>query len=413
MTGPRGVGPVQVVVAPNAMRGHLDAVGVAAALARGVARAAPAATVRAVPLADGGDGTLDLVARATGGTRRPIEVADALGRPHRTVWLDLGASALVESALCCGLAALAPGELDPLRSSSAGVGTAIAAAVRAGHRVVQVGLGGTAVVDGGAGALAELGARFLDVTGRPVAPVPANLARVALVDLRPAKALLAGVRLRLMADVSSAYTANTRHFGAQKGVTEADRPVAAAAMARLVELARAAEPVGGGALLDARSGAPWWGAGGGIGLGLSTVVETGAGSGASAVRELVDPEGLVTRAPLAITAEGVVDPSTWTGKAPGSVVTARRALALPTALVAARFTDASADDPLVARLELAPGSGGSGGNGGNGGSGGNGENTLVERLAVAGEAAWRRFAGSARVRDLAPVGEHRDDGGTG
>ncbi|WP_232666746.1 glycerate kinase [Pseudonocardia sp. TRM90224] len=398
MTGPRGVGPVQVVqvvVAPNAMRGHLDAVGVAAALARGAAGAG--ATVRAVPLADGGDGTLDLVARATGGTRRAIEVVDALGRPRRSEWLDLGTSALVESALCCGLAALRPGELDPLRSSSAGVGTAIRAAVRAGHRVVQVGLGGTAVVDGGAGALAELGVRFLDAAGQSVVPVPANLRHVVQIDLRPAKALLAGVRLRLMADVSSAYTANSRHFGAQKGLTEGDRPVAAAAMARLVDLARAAEPVGGGALLDARSGAPWWGAGGGTGLGLSTVAETDAGSGALAVREIVDPASLVTQAPLVITAEGVVDPSTWTGKAPGSAVAARRALGLPTVLVAARFTDDPQDDPLVARQVLAPGS----------------DNTLVERLAAAGAAAWRRFATPIRLPDLAAAGDHRDDGGTG
>jgi glycerate kinase len=262
-----------------------------------------------------------------------------------------------------------------MRSTSAGVGVAIAAAVRAGFRVISLGLGGTAVVDGGAGALVALGCTFADADGAPIPPEPRALGAAVRVDLRPAQRLLADVELRLLADVDTAYTASSTHFGAQKGLTDADRPAAAAAMARLVTLAEQANPVGGADLLRTRSMAPWWGAGGGIGLGLSTVAKASAVSGASAVLELVDPEDRLGWAPLVVTAEGAIDRSTWSGKAPGAIVAVRTARGLPTALVAARI-DARRDHPQLGWQVLAPDDG----------------SPLDERLADAGAAAVRWFA---------------------
>ncbi|WP_224386943.1 glycerate kinase [Pseudonocardia sp. ICBG1293] len=372
-----------VVVAPNPMRGHLDAPGVAAALARGVTGAAPDAEVLRLPLADGGDGTLDVVAAATGGTRRRVEVPDALGRARATDWLRLGGTALVESARCCGLAALAGTPLDPLRSTSAGVGVAVADAVRAGHREVLVGLGGTATVDGGAGALAALGARFEDATGRSVPVTPGTLHEVVRVDLGPARDLLAGVRLRFLADVSTTYSSNSARFGAQKGLGAAERPVAAAGMAHLVALLARADPQGGPAELHERCAAPWWGAGGGIGVGLSAVAAATATGGTLAVLAMADPGGLVAGADLVVTAEGVVDASTWTGKVPGAVAALRREHGRPTAIVAARFEEeagASGRDAAVHRHLLAPG----------------GAATLPDRLAAAGAAVWRHHAARPR-----------------
>ncbi|MGF1663511.1 MAG: glycerate kinase [Kineosporiaceae bacterium] len=371
-----------VVVAPNPMRGHLDAAGVAAALARGVATAAPGVTVVQLPLADGGDGTLDVLATATGGTRHRIDVPDAQGRSRPSEWLDLGHAALVESARCCGLAALADTPLDPLRSTSEGVGVAVAEAVCAGHREVLVGLGGTATVDGGAGALAALGARFLDGAGRAVAVTPASLGEIVRVHLGPAREVLAGVRLRFLADVSSTYLSNSERFGAQKGLGPEERPVAAAAMRRLVELVAGDGPIGGAAALHERCRTPWWGAGGGIGLGLSAVAASDATGGTLAVLAVADPDGLVAGADLVVTAEGVVDAGTWTGKAPGVIAGLRRERGRTTAIVAARFEeqpDGPGREPTVHRHLLEPGDAA----------------TLPERLAAAGAAAWHHHRAAA------------------
>ncbi len=389
------IGPAHgasVVVAPNAMRGHLDPIRVAAALARGVTSAAPAAAVHQVPLADGGDGTLDVVARAVGGVRHSLQVPDVFGRHQKSEWLSVGAWAFVESARCCGLAPLQPSELDPMRASSVGVGTSIVAAIRAGLGVVHVGLGGTAVVDGGAGALSALGVRFLDATGAQVPAVPATIGRAVEADLRPAQELLAGVRLRLLSDVSTPYADNSLRFGAQKGLTDAQVPAAAAAMAHLVQLALRAGPVGGPELLRSRCGQPWWGAGGGIGLGLSTVAEVDAQSGTLSGLALVDPDATVTGAPLVVTAEGVVDASTWTGKVPGVVSELRRGQGRPTVLVAARFEGGRSADALRGQVPLQL----------------DDHVPLTDRLEAAGCAAWRWFAGASssnrRVTKAATLG---------
>ncbi|MFE9931893.1 glycerate kinase [Streptomyces sp. NPDC005533] len=346
---PRGGAPRRpepgpsVVLLPNSLRGYATSAEVAAALAVGVRRARPAAGLVVRSIADGGDGTLDALSDALGGVRHPLDATDALGRTRRTSWLALdGSTAAVETASLCGLGALRPDELDPLRASSAGVGRAIAAAVSAGATNILVGLGGTAVVDGGAGALAALGARFLDARGGPVTPVPGHLDAVARVDLSPARTLLAGVSLRLLSDVRTPLSGNLASFGAQKGLTAHDRPTAVRALGHLAELLESAGPLdapGGpaGPGARARFHEPWYGAGGGIGFGLASVARTTAGSGSEGLLAIVDPEGAVDSAALAITAEGVVDAATWHGKLPGAVADRRRGRERPTAVVAVRF----------------------------------------------------------------------------
>ncbi|MEV7520879.1 glycerate kinase [Streptomyces sp. NPDC091371] len=334
---------------PNSLRGYATSAEVAAALAVGVRRARPAAGLVVRSIADGGDGTLDALSDAVGGVRHPLDATDALGRTRRTSWLALDQStAAVETASLCGLGALRPDELDPLRASSAGVGRAIAAAVSAGATNILVGLGGTAVVDGGAGALAALGARFLDDRERLVTPFPAHLNAVSRVDLSPVRTLLAGVTLRLLSDVRTPLSGNLASFGAQKGLTAHNRPTAVRALGHLAELLESAGPLDapgepGGPGTPPAPGArarfqePWYGAGGGIGFGLASVARTTAGSGSEGLLAIVDPEGAVDSAALAITAEGVVDAATWHGKLPGAVADRRRIRERPTAVVAVRF----------------------------------------------------------------------------
>lgn len=332
-----------VVVAPNCLRGYASAADVAAALAWGIRQALSGTDPVSRPLADGGDGTLDVLQRARGGTRHPIEVADLFGRPHKTSWLGLDQrTAAIETAAICGVGALRPHELRPLRATSAGTGQAIAAAVAAGATTILIGLGGTAVVDGGAGALAALGARFLDHNGREVDPIPDHLPYIATIDLSPARNLLSGITLRLLADVRTPLAQNLDSFGAQKGVTAENHPVAVRALHHLTGLLTDAGDRGAAERLRAS----WFGAGGGVGFGLSAVVAARAESGAKALLKAVDPDEAVTTARLALTAEGSVDPPTWQGKLPGTVAALRQERGLPTALIALRFAGPS-PGPLV------------------------------------------------------------------
>jgi len=312
-----------VVIAPNCLRGYACAADVAIALARGVRQVWPDLQPVSLPLADGGDGTLDVLQGARGGTRHAVEVADLFGRPRKTEWLALDQrAAVVETAAICGLGALRPDELRPLRATSAGVGQTIAAAVAAGATTVLLGLGGTAVVDGGAGA----------------------------VDLSTARRLLSGVTLELLADVRTPLAGNLDSFGAQKGVTADNRPAAVRALRHLARLlAEAGVP-----RAQERFRAHWFGAGGGIGFGLSAVAATRAGSGAKAVLAAGDPGETVATARLALTAEGAVDSGTWEGKLPGAVVALREERGLPTAVIALRFTGPSPGPLATSHLIAGP-----------------------------------------------------------
>ncbi|MER5969548.1 glycerate kinase [Streptomyces sp. NPDC002055] len=342
----------EIVVAPNCLRGYASAAEVAGALVTGVRRARPGAHPVARPLADGGDGTLDALYAARGGSRRPVEAVDVLGRTRTAQWLALDRdTAVVETAAVCGLGALRPAELRPLEAGSAGAGQAVAAAVAAGARTVLVALGGTAVVDGGAGALAALGARFLDDRGREVEPCPARLPEAVTVDLAPARRLLAGVNVRLLADVRTPLSDNLQSFGAQKGVTAQNRPAAVRALRHFTGLLVGA----GDHTAGERFLTPWFGAGGGIGFGLSAVAETTAESGAEALLEIADPDGHIGTAALVVTAEGAIDAGTWQGKLPGTVARLRRERGLPTGMVAVRAARTGAGpDPLVT-THLVPG----------------------------------------------------------
>lgn len=329
-----------MVVAPNCLRGFAPSREVAAALAAGVRQALPGVSPLVLPLADGGNGTLDVVASRRGGTVRTLLASDALGQPRPTSWLALDDHvAVVETAAICGFGDLPVDRLRPLRATSAGVGQTIDDALTAETTALLVGLGGTVTVDGGAGALHALGARFVDASGNPVRPDPVTMLDVVRVDLEPARRRLRGVTVRLLPDVSTPLADAVALFGPQKGLGDQDRPRVATALAHLAEL-----------LADTgareRLHAEWFGAGGGIGFGLASVAATTVRPGAQELLDLLDPQGVVLSADLVITAEGRVDHSTWQGKLPGTIASRRAERGLPTALVATRF-DTEPPGPLI------------------------------------------------------------------
>lgn len=335
-----------VVVAVDSFKGSIAAAAAADAIAEGWRSARPGADLRVLPIADGGEGTLDAFAASVPGSRRmPVTVTGPDDRAVAASWLLLPPSAdalhgtgVVELAGTSGIELLgAPPALRLRDAHTAGFGEAIAAALGHGVSRLVLGIGGSASTDGGTGMLSALGARFLDPEGRPIARGGAGLARLDSVDLAGLAAPPpAGVAV--LADVSNPLcgpSGAAAVFGPQKGAGEADVRALDAGLARLATL------------LHADPSAPGSGAAGGTGLGL---LAWGAQlvPGAAAVADLVGLADAVAAASVVVTGEGAYDrQSSAGGKAPAHVAALARASATPAALVAGRIA-ADADTAVFA-----------------------------------------------------------------
>ncbi len=307
---------MHVVCAPNAFKGTLDAAVAAGALVAGARRAG--ATAQAVPVADGGDGTLDVLV-ANAGTTGWIEshtVRGPLGAPTpaRLGWID-DKTAVVELAEAAGLRLLAGSPKDALAASTFGVGELIAAAIDSGALRILVGLGGSATTDAGRGILEALGATFWDGIGGPVPRGGGATAWVANVDFAPARARVAGVRLEVAVDVDNplygeqgaAYV-----FAPQKGASASQVADLDAGLRRFATLI---ERVAGKPGMAVQAG---MGAAGGSAFGLACLDATLRPGAALVCDECHLDEALVD-ADLVITGEGRIDSQTSRGKAPAEV----------------------------------------------------------------------------------------------
>ncbi|GAA1574242.1 glycerate kinase [Actinomadura kijaniata] len=338
--------PLRVLCAPDKLRGALDGARAAAALAAGV-RAAGGTAVEH-PLADGGEGSREVVQAARGGRVVPVESVDALGRPATARYglLDDG-TAVVEAAEAVGLAALAAAERDVMRASSAGLAAPVLAAVRAGARRVVVFLGGTATMDGGTGLLAALGAGVRAADGRSLGGGGADLAHVASVDLAPARERLAGIDLTVAADVTSPLygpAGAARVYGPQKGADPEAVEELDDGLRRLGPLLGVGDAAGCGAA-------------GGLGAALLAL---GARMvpGASLIGDLTRFGDRLAGADLCLTAEGKVDASTDTGKTVRAVVDACAGARVPCVVLGGTLTpDAHRlyDRGATAVLPIGPG----------------------------------------------------------
>lgn len=305
---------MRVIIAPDSFKGSATATEVATALAEGWLSARPDDDVRLMPMADGGEGTLDAFEVAVpGSARMPVTVTGPDDRPVETHWLLLpptdaapGGTGVVELACTSGLTLLDP--LRPLEAHTLGFGQAIAAALEHGVSRVLLAIGGSSSTDGGAGALTALGARFLDASGRPVRPGGGDLTCVASVDLSnlravpPAGALvLSDVTNPLLGTLGAAAV-----FGPQKGADGADIAVLERGLAALA------------AVLPAAAETPGAGAAGGTGFGL---LAWGAqmAPGAAAVGEALGLPAAVAECDAVITGEGRFDSQSAAGKVPAYV----------------------------------------------------------------------------------------------
>lgn len=323
---------MRILLACDKFKGTLTAPEVHARLAPALTAAGH--TVESVPIADGGDGTVDAAVSA-GFTRHTAEVTGPLGTPVTAVWAEFAGTAVIEMAQASGLALVtsasgsAPDAHTALTATSAGTGELIAAALDAGCTEIVLGVGGSATTDGGAGMLTALGVRLLDESGHPV---PAggvgleHLARVDTADLHP-RLREGSAHVILASDVENPLTGHqgaAAVYGPQKGAgpTEVER------LDRALE--RFAARVPDGPHHAARTGA---GAAGGMGFGAFAVLGAASVPGADYVLDLVGFGRALETAEVVVTGEGRFDEQTLSGKGPGAVIAAARDAGLPVHVV--------------------------------------------------------------------------------
>jgi len=277
-----------VLVAPDSFKGTFTATEVGAAIARGLRAAG--LPVEVCPLADGGEGTLAVLSAALGADLQAVEVSDPLGRPISASFALAGDVAIIETAAASGLQLVGPQERDAVAASTAGTGELILAALDAGARTIELGVGGSATTDGGAGALG--------VIGRAGG--------------------LRGARLIVLCDVRTPFEQAAEVFAAQKGASAAD-------IAMLTQRLNAMAS----ALPRDPRGVPMTGAAGGLSGGLWAVFGAELVAGASFVLDAVGFDARAAAARAVLTGEGRLDRQSLAGKLVSEVATRARRAGIP------------------------------------------------------------------------------------
>ncbi len=315
-------GTRRVLVAADKFKGSLTAVQVAERVTGGLRRVVPDLEVEALPVADGGDGTVD-AAVAAGFERREVRVAGPLGDEVTAAFALRGDTAVVEMAEASGLQRLPAGVFAPLTASTYGSGELLRAALDAGARTIVFGVGGSATTDGGAGMLSALGARFLDADGQPVPPGGGGLAELADADLSGLDRRLGSVELVLASDVDNPLTGPkgaAAVYGPQKGASPDAVETLDAALAHFAKVLEGAV----GARAAEYAASPGAGAAGGVGYG-ALLLGARFRAGIEVMLDVLGFAPALRRASLVITGEGSLDEQTLHGKAPAGVAAAARA----------------------------------------------------------------------------------------
>lgn len=332
---------MRVVLAPDSFKGSISAADAAAALARGWHSVRPADDVIELALADGGEGTLDVLAAAVPASCwHSAVVSGPASTAVSARWLELpGNEHVIELASAAGLTQLR--SLQPLAAHCYGVGQLAGYALDAGARRLVIALGGSACTDGGSGALSALGARFLDAAGSQLprgGGALSRLARVDLTELRPPPpggvACLTDVTAPLLGPLGAAAV-----FGPQKGAGEAEIGVLEAGLTRLA------------GLLGGQPGAPGAGAAGGTGYGLAAGWGAELLPGAAEIAAIVGLPDTLAKADVVITGEGQYDQTSRYGKVAGTVLALAGRLRVRSAVVAGVL--ATEPPPGVVAVELA------------------------------------------------------------
>jgi glycerate 2-kinase len=308
---------MRIVLAPDSFKESMTASQAADAMREGIHSVIPDAECVGVPMADGGEGTVDAVVEALHGQQVEVEVSDPLGRTvtARYGYVPLRQLAVIEMAAAAGLELVLPQQRDVLQASSFGVGQLIGSALDRGATEILIGLGGSATNDGGVGMLTALGAAFADADGNPLAKGGAALERLDRIDVTGLDPRLRDTRIHIASDVTAPLlgpNGATAVFGPQKGATAADVERLESALRRLVTVTSAA-------LGEANPERPGAGAAGGLGFALVEFLGAESKPGVQEVAETVGLELALRGADWVFTGEGSVDAQTVMGKTPFGV----------------------------------------------------------------------------------------------
>jgi glycerate kinase len=312
---------VKILIAPDKFKGALSAREVAENIALGLRDVVRAAEIEILPMADGGEGTADVICDALGGSWLKCNAHDAFGREidARYAWIENRNLAVMEMSEAAGMRRLSERERDPLRANTFGVGEMILNAAEHGAREIIVGLGGSATNDGGFGMARALGFRFFSEGKRELQGGVGELQKLERVERSKDLSLPKIVAAVDVQNPLLGANGATRVFGPQKGATEDKIDILEGALARLADVISKEFAV------DYRD-EPGAGAAGGLGFGLMTFCAAKIRSGFDVIAEAVRLESKMKDADLVITGEGSLDRQTLEGKTPAGVARLARKL---------------------------------------------------------------------------------------
>ncbi|NJK85162.1 MAG: glycerate kinase, partial [Bacteroidales bacterium] len=321
---------MNIVIASDSFKESLSSFEVGNAIKKGILKILPQTDIEIVPVADGGEGTVEAVVKATHGRIVPVEVYDPLLRKI-TAFFGVtgdGLTAVIEMAAASGLPLLKPEERNPLVTSSFGTGELIAAAIEYGCRTIIIGLGGSATNDGGIGMMKALGAVFNN--DPDFIPKGGDLGRIQSINLENFKHKTNSVQFLIASDVTNPLTGTdgaTRIFSAQKGADERSMEFLEKNM---VHYAGLMKTITGRSISDI----PGSGAAGGMGAALLAFMNAELRPGFSVISELIHLDDKISKTDLVITGEGKLDHQTRFGKTPSGVATIAKKFGKPVIAVA-------------------------------------------------------------------------------
>lgn len=307
---------MKIVVACDSYKGSCSAVSAALCMEEGIRRVFPHAEVERIPMADGGEGTVEAVLAAAGGSLLEEEVGDPLGRPVRASCGVLkDGTAVIEMAAASGLTLLSPDERNPLKTTTYGTGELIRAVLDRGCRRIWIGIGGSATNDGGAGMAQALGARLLDKDGKDLPPGGGALGRLHRIDVSGLDRRLGRTQIAAACDVSNPLCGArgaSAVYGPQKGATQEMVRILDENLAHFAGIVK--EQLGRDIAEEKGAGAA-----GGLGAGLMLFCGAQMEPGIQTVLDMTDFDARAAGADLVITGEGQIDYQSAFGKVPVGV----------------------------------------------------------------------------------------------
>ena len=331
---------MKIVIAPDSFKETLSAFEVASAIESGFQNVFPEAEIIKIPIADGGEGTVDAMVRATNGSFEFSEVEGPMGDITRAKWGMLGKSktAVIEIAEACGLHLVSANKRNPMAASSYGVGQLVIAALDKGAKKIIIGLGGSATNDGGYGFLRAIGVQFLDSKGNELNGHFETLNLLSDINLSHIDTRIKSTLIEIACDVDNPLLGDqgaTRVFAAQKGASNQMIEELESIMTHYYEMIS-------GQLKNQAHDQPGFGAAGGLGFGISAFLNSELKSGISIVLESLNFNQYLLDADLVITGEGQIDSQSERGKAPIGVINYANQLNRRVFVIAG-----SVDDPKV------------------------------------------------------------------